>query len=105
MDTLNDRPAATERFESLAEVHWTAPDGGEVRERVWVEEAGRIGLIVCLQDYWKDLFPGCEVTVTHPNFCHSFQARVIEVQSIAGGKLSSVALELLEISQQNDNDT
>ena len=45
---------------------------------------------------WKDLTPGCEVAVKHSLLTDSVQGRVIEVRQLLGGKLATVALELLE---------
>lgn len=105
MHKLSDgrRTRAIERVQTLVELRWTAPDGGIVRERS-VEITCRIGLLVCIQDYGKDLFPGCEVTVEDANVGGSFQAQVMEVRSISGGKFSTVALELLQMPQQSHND-
>ena len=78
------------------ELYWRTPDGAEVRERAHTENVCRTGALVQMQDYWKDLFSGSEVTVKHRLLRDLVQARVVDVRRIAGGKLAGVALELSE---------
>jgi hypothetical protein len=83
-------------FQTVVELYWRTPDGAEVRERAHTENVCRTGALVQMQDYWKDLFPGCEVTLKHHLLGEVVQARVVEVRRIAGEKLAAVAVELSE---------
>jgi hypothetical protein len=83
-------------FQTVVELYWRTPDGAEVRERAHTENVCRTGALVQMQDYWKDLFSGSEVTVRHRLLKDLVQARVVDVRRIAGGKLAAVALELSE---------
>ena len=97
MDTPYDRRSASRmRFQTAVELYWTAPDGGEVRERARTEDVSRTGALLCLRDYWEDLSPGCEVAVKHALLRDVVEGRVVEVRRLSRGKLASVALELLE---------
>jgi hypothetical protein len=62
MATQYDRRSATRLpFQTVVELYWTTVEGAEVRERVRTEDVCRTGALLRLQDYWKDLYPGCEV--------------------------------------------
>ena len=83
-------------FQTVVELYWRTPDGAEVRERAHTENVCRTGALLQLQDYWKDLSPGCEVLLRHRLLRDLVQARVVDVRRIPGEKLATVALELSE---------
>lgn len=78
------------------ELYWTTPEGAEVRERAHTEDVCRTGALLRLQDYWKDLYPGCEADMKYSLIMDSVQARVVDVRRVSGLKLAWVAVELFE---------